>query len=71
MAPKLVGFDKVMTLINTDNRPSYIHNTLNASVRFTIDEKHNSTPAYRMKIADLPINEDVKRRFLEMATADG
>lgn len=68
--PELLGFDKVMTFINTKKRPDYIHGTLNAKPRFTKGEAPNTIPAYRMKIADLPINEDVKRQLLEMATAD-
>ena len=48
-------------------KPAYMHPTMNAKIKYNGEDKSASRTAYRLYIAELPIDENIKSRLLEMA----
>ena len=47
-------------------KPLYMHTTMNAKIKHRGEEKAVPRTAYRLKIAELPIDESIKEKLLEM-----
>lgn len=63
--PQRTGFKDVLSKIRKE-RPQYLHSNFIAKTRQTINDKAEQTPAYRLKISELPIGEDIKQSLLSM-----
>ena len=67
IVPQHTDFKDVLRKIRKE-RPQYLHSNPNAKTRQTINDKAEQTPAYRLKISELPIGEDIKQSLLSMGT---
>lgn len=48
-------------------RPTYMHTTMNAKIKHEGEVKATPRTAYRLKIVELPIDESIKEKLLEMS----
>lgn len=64
--PQLAGFKDVLSSIKKE-KPPYLHSNPVVKTRQTAGQKAEQTPAFRLKISELPIDESIKRDLLAMA----
>jgi len=63
VVPDMQGFKDVLIALSKENVP-YIHQTDNAKIRYTEGEKSKSVKALRLRISELPIDENIRKRLL-------
>lgn len=65
LAPDTDAFTEVLASFQKE-KPLYMHTTMNAKIKHRGEEKAVPRTAYRLKIAELPIDESIKEKLLEM-----
>ena len=66
LAPDTDSFADVLASFQKE-KPTYIHTTMNAKIKHEGEGRAVPRTAYRLKIAELPIDENIKNRLLKMA----
>lgn len=59
------AFKDVLSKIKKE-RPQYLHSNFIAKTRQAVSDKAEQTRAYRLKISELPVGEDIKQSLLSM-----